>query len=350
MGAEKSAVLVLGSSNVDVVVRVESLPRPGETVLGKGRREHWGGKGANQALAARRAGAEVRFVTMLGGDPAGDAYLRRLTESGLSPEGVLRCDSPTGAALILVDDEGENQIAVVPGANALLTPGRMRREPGLLDFGAVVLAQLEVPASSVAAAFRAGRRRGARNVLNPAPAAGGSPKELFRLADVLAPNETEAAELAGLDGAPASDVEFLRAARALRALGPSRVVITAGRRGAFLLDGSGACWTRPPRRGEGGGRDRCRGRFLRRAGGQAGGGRGDGRGRSLRRRRGGLLREKARRAGGSALASGDSEDAKHGAPKTDSGRLTSSRNPHRVHGRRRGMGEASPRTIMSPRR
>ncbi len=246
MGAEKSAVLVLGSSNVDVVVRVESLPRPGETVLGEGRREHWGGKGANQALAARRAGAEVRFVTMLGGDPAGDAYLRRLTESGLPPEGVLRCESPTGAALILVDDEGENQIAVVPGANALLTPGRMRRKPGLLDFGAVVLAQLEVPASSVAAAFRAGRRRGARNVLNPAPAAGDSPKELFRLADVLAPNETEAAELAGLDGAPASDAEFLRAARALRALGPSRVVITAGRRGAFLLDGSGACWTRPP--------------------------------------------------------------------------------------------------------
>ena len=106
----------------------------------------------------------------------------------------------------------------------------------------------------------------------------------------------------------------------------------------------------PPRRGEGGRRDRRRGRFLRRAGGQAGGGRGDGRGRSLRRRRGGLLREKARRAGGSALASGDSEDAKHGAPKTDSCRLTSGRNPHRVHGRRRGMGEASPRTIMSPRR
>lgn len=242
----KGAVLVLGSSNVDVVVRVEKLPRPGETVLGGARREDWGGKGANQALAAVRAGAEVRFLTMLGNDPEGDAYRRRLAESGLSTEGVLRCGSPTGAALIVVDREGENQIAVAPGANALLTPGRMRKKPGLLDFGEVVLAQLEVPASSAAAAFRRGRRRGARCVLNPAPAGGGAPRELLRLTDALAPNETEAARLAGLEKPPASDAEFLRAARALQAFGPTLVVVTAGRRGAFFLDAGEAAWVEPP--------------------------------------------------------------------------------------------------------
>lgn len=246
MKNNQSAVLVLGSSNIDIVVRVDRLPSAGETVLGDERREYWGGKGANQALAAFRAGAKVRFVTMLGKDASGDAYGRYMEESGLSPDGMLRSKASTGVALIVVDEKGENQIAVAPGANALLTPGRMRRKRGLLDFGDVVLAQLEVPLPSVMAAFEKGKRRGACNVLNPAPAAGKLPDELLRLTDVLAPNQTEAAHLAGLESAPLTDEEFLRAARALRSLGPSRVVITAGAKGAFLLDGKEASWMRPP--------------------------------------------------------------------------------------------------------
>ena len=246
MKNKKPAVLVLGSSNIDIVVRVDKLPRAGETVLGGERREYWGGKGANQALAVVRIGAEVRFVTMLGVDAGGDAYARHLTESGILPDGILRCNASSGTALIVVDDKGENQIAVAPGANALLTPGRMRRKPGLLDFGGVVLAQLEVPISSVMAAFRKGRKRGACTVLNPAPAARELPDELLRLTDVLAPNETEAAHIASLGVTPETDEEFLRAARALRSLGPSRVVITAGAKGAFLLDEERASWFRPP--------------------------------------------------------------------------------------------------------
>ena len=246
MENKKPAVLVLGSSNIDIVVRVDKLPRAGETVLGGERREYRGGKGANQALASARAGAEVRFVTMLGDDPGGDAYGLYLVESGLSPDGILRCKASTGTALILVDGKGENQIAVARGANAFLTPGRMRRRAGLLDFGDVVLAQLEVPFPSVMAAFEKGRRRGACNVLNPAPAAGELPDELLRLTDVLAPNETEAAHLAGLVKTPETDEEFLRAAHALRDMGLSRVVITAGAKGAFLLDEERAAWMRPP--------------------------------------------------------------------------------------------------------
>ena len=246
MKNKKSAVLVVGSSNIDIVVRVDRLPAAGETVMGDERREYWGGKGANQALAAVRAGAEVRFVTMLGNDAGGDAYGRYLAESGISPGGILRCEASTGTALIMVDEKGENQIAVAPGSNALLTPGRMRRKRGLLDYGDVVLAQFEVPVASVMAAFARGRRRGVRNVLNPAPAVGELPDELLRLTNVLVPNETEAAHLAGFTKAPETDAEFLRAARALRDLGPSEVVITAGEKGAFLLDEEGASWVRPP--------------------------------------------------------------------------------------------------------
>ena len=246
MKNKKSAVLVVGSSNIDIVVHVDRLPAAGETVMGDERREYWGGKGANQALAAVRAGAEVRFVTMLGNDAGGDAYGRYLAESGISPGGILRCEASTGTALIMVDEKGENQIAVAPGSNALLTPGRMRRKRGLLDYGDVVLAQLEVPVASVMAAFARGRRRGVRNVLNPAPAVGELPDELLRLTNVLVPNETEAAHLAGFTKAPETDAEFLRAARALRDLGPSEVVITAGEKGAFLLDEEGASWVRPP--------------------------------------------------------------------------------------------------------
>ena len=246
MKNKKSAVLVVGSSNIDIVVHVDRLPAAGETVMGDERREYWGGKGANQALAAVRAGAEVRFVTMLGNDAGGDAYGRYLAESGISPGGILRCEASTGTALIMVDEKGENQIAVAPGSNALLTPGRMRKKRELLDYGDVVLAQLEVPIASVMAAFARGRKRGARNVLNPAPAVGELPDELLRLTDVLVPNETEAAHLAGFTKAPETDAEFLRAARALRDLGPSEVVITAGEKGAFLLDEEGASWVRPP--------------------------------------------------------------------------------------------------------
>ncbi len=246
MVGNAAGVLVVGSANVDLVVRVGRLPRAGETALGGEMREHWGGKGANQAVAALRAGASVRFLAMLGDDAWGAAYRRRLLESGVSPAGLLTCKARTGTALIVVEEGGENQIAVAPGANALLTPGRMRGKTHLLDFGAVVLAQLEVPAASVVAAFRRGRKRGALNVLNPAPAVRELPPDLLRLADVVVPNETETALLAGLARPPASEEELLGAARVLRERGPARVVITLGSRGAFFLDGDAACVFSPP--------------------------------------------------------------------------------------------------------
>ncbi|MEK6710687.1 MAG: PfkB family carbohydrate kinase, partial [Nitrospinota bacterium] len=153
----RGRVLVVGSANLDIVVPVGRLPRPGETVLGGARREFWGGKGANQAVAAARAaqrGGRVRLVCMTGNDAAGAAYRRRLAAEGTGRGGLLIAEGPTGTALIVVDARGRNQIAVSPGANARLAPGRLRKPLALLGPGEVVLAQLEVPLATVREAFR----------------------------------------------------------------------------------------------------------------------------------------------------------------------------------------------------
>ncbi len=235
-------VLVVGSANIDIVVEAERLPAPGETVLGGDRKEYWGGKGANQAVAALRAGAEVRFVSATGSDRYGAAYRKRLAAEGVQRRGLIAVPGPTGGALIVVDPSGKNQIAVSPGANARLTPRRIGKRRGVLDFGDVVLAQLEIPAATVAAAFRSARRRGAATVLNPAPAPGSIPAGLLSLVDVLVLNETEAARLAGRK----RKASLAGLCRALRAWGPGAVVLTAGEAGALVSGEEGTVWVRPP--------------------------------------------------------------------------------------------------------
>lgn len=239
------AVLVIGSANIDISVSVDRLPAPGETVLGGDRRDRWGGKGANQALAALRAGARVRFVSATGDDSTGATYRRRLLSEGLQRRGLFTVPGPTGTALIIVDKAGRNQIAVSPGANARLTPRLMGQDKGVLDFGDAVLAQLEIPVASVMAAFRSARRRGAVTILNPAPAPGPLSPELIELADVIVPNETEAVALVG-GATPRSEAGFLRICRALVKKGAGSVVITAGAKGALLHAEGESAWVSPP--------------------------------------------------------------------------------------------------------
>ncbi|MDP6366876.1 MAG: ribokinase [Nitrospinota bacterium] len=250
-GPDKDAprVLVIGSANIDISVSVDRLPAPGETVLGGDSLERWGGKGANQALAALRAGARVRFVSATGDDPAGAAYRRRLLSEGLQRRGLLTVPGGTGTALIIVDGAGRNQIAVSPGANARLTPRLMGQDKaksnGILEYGDAVLAQLEIPAASVIAAFRSAKRRGAVTILNPAPAPGPLPPKLVQLADVIVPNEIEAAALAG-GGVPRSEAGLLHICRVLLKKGAGSVVLTAGARGALLHGKGEIAWVRPP--------------------------------------------------------------------------------------------------------
>jgi ribokinase len=223
-------VVVVGSLNADLVVRSPRLPLPGETVMGSDFAMHRGGKGANQAVAAARAGANVAMVGRLGND-SNAIYLR----DGLLPDGVDdrfvgNCKhDPSGVALISVDDAGENTIVVVPGANHLLRPVHVddAAEAGVFAVaGLVVLAQLEVPVGVVRRAFELGRADGALNVLNAAPA-DDVPDDVIELADVLIVNEHELRHVGGTDDLDAA----LEASRQR----VEWVVLTLGAAGARLV-------------------------------------------------------------------------------------------------------------------
>ena len=224
-------ILVVGSSNIDLVASVDRLPSRGETVLGYRFAQSFGGKGANQAVAAARAGAEVAFLSKLGADANGRLIEQHLAAQGLSRPILLRdAEFPTGVAMILVDHSGENQIAVVPGSNGRLTPADLRQHRELIAGARVLLLQMEIPRETVFEALRLGRECGLTTILNPAPAAP-LPSDLLRLIDILTPNETEAQALTG-------SADPAEAARILTDRGVGTVVVTCGANGAFLATGN----------------------------------------------------------------------------------------------------------------
>ena len=231
-------VTVIGSANVDFTVAVPRLPRPGETVLGGTLHVSHGGKGANQAVAARRLGGDVRFVGCLGRDPHGDRIAESLIGEGIPADGLIRVDdAATGVALIIVDGEGRNQIAVAPGANLRLVPDLASEHARLVAWAKVLLCQLEIPIPTVQWALARAREHDVLTILNPAPAQP-LPETLLSLVDCLTPNANEAEILSGVgvDG-PASAAE---AAQRLLAQGVRRVIITLGTQGALLCDGTSA--------------------------------------------------------------------------------------------------------------
>ena len=224
-------ILVVGSSNIDLVASVDRLPSRGETVLGYRFAQSFGGKGANQAVAAARAGAEVAFLSKLGADANGRLIEQHLAAQGLSRPILLRdAEFPTGVAMILVDLSGENQIAVVPGSNGRLTPVDLRQHRELIAEARVLLLQMEIPRETVFEALRLGRECGLTTILNPAPAAP-LPSDLLRLVDILTPNESEAQALTG-------SADPAEAARILTDRGVGTVVVTCGANGAFLATGN----------------------------------------------------------------------------------------------------------------
>ena len=224
-------ILVVGSSNIDLVASVDRLPSRGETVLGYRFAQSFGGKGANQAVAAARAGAEVAFLSKLGADANGRLIEQHLAAQGLSRPILLRdAEFPTGVAMILVDHSGENQIAVVPGSNGRLAPADLRQHRELIAGARVLLLQMEIPRETVFEALRLGRECGLTTILNPAPAAP-LPSDLLRLIDILTPNESEAQALTG-------SADPAEAARILTDRGVGTVVVTCGANGAFLATGN----------------------------------------------------------------------------------------------------------------
>ncbi len=224
-------VIVVGSTNTDMTVRVPRIPAPGETVLGRDFQISGGGKGANQAIAAARAGGEVVFVTALGTDDLGDRAVASLVAEGIDVQFVRRVGGvPSGVALICVDNAGENSIAVAAGANRELRPADLEPLASILGARDALLVQLEIPIETVEAAIRLAARQHARVMLNPAPAQT-LPDSLLAAVSLLTPNEQEMRQLTGVD--VRDETSLARAAGTIHARGVRDVIITLGARGAF---------------------------------------------------------------------------------------------------------------------
>jgi ribokinase len=224
-------VLVVGSANVDYTVQAPRLPQPGETVSDGSLFVNHGGKGANQALAARRLGAEVRLLAAVGDDAAGRGLREALATAGVDVKGVaLTTRAATGTALIVVDSNGRNRIVVAPGANRTLSVEQASARAEDFAWAQVVVCQLEIPLATARWALEAARSRGATTILNPAPLPD-TELDFLGLVDYLTPNAGEAERLAG---APVDNPESAAGAAAiLRSRGVGTVIITLGEGGAL---------------------------------------------------------------------------------------------------------------------
>lgn len=234
---EAVRVVVIGSANTDLVVTVPGIPRPGETVLGGDLQTLGGGKGANQAVAAARLGANVTFIARVGDDTFGTRTRENLSRENVHLDFLQTTpNTPSGVALIAVNAEGENAIVVAPGANAHLTAADVDAAGSAFDRAQAVVVSLEVPMPAVLRAVEAAHARNVPVILNPAPAQS-LPPELLARVSVLTPNETEAAQIAERNAGDETPEEI---GETLRARGVANVVITCGAQGAVLVNKEGS--------------------------------------------------------------------------------------------------------------
>ncbi len=231
-------IVIVGSINMDLVVRTPRLPKAGETILGGPFASYPGGKGANQAVAAARLAqrpGNVGFIGCVGPDAHGDELTSAMSDEGIDISGLVRARThATGVGVIMVDEAGENSIVVASGANRRLTEARIDQAAALLKSARVVLLQLEIPMASVTHAMHLAHQHGAHVVLNAAPIPPrGLDPEILRAVDTLVVNEHEAAQLVGEDAR--GTVKYL--AQRVLEMGPRRVIVTQGRDGAVFTSG-----------------------------------------------------------------------------------------------------------------
>jgi ribokinase len=230
-------VVIAGSYNTDMVVKTSRIPRPGETVINGTFTSGHGGKGANQAVAAARAGAHVTFIGKVGTDALGDEAVTSLRAEGIDTSLITRtADHATGTAWIIVDDRGENSIVVASGANAALSPADVERARGAIVAADILLLQLECPVPAVRAAIDIAAAAGVRVVLNPAPACV-LDADLLRLVSIITPNEVEAEMLTGI--AVVDGLQLDAAAGVLLERGVGTVLVTLGARGVYVASSAG---------------------------------------------------------------------------------------------------------------
>ncbi|MBP7692770.1 MAG: ribokinase [Anaerolineales bacterium] len=237
MSESPRRIVVVGSLNMDLVVRAPHHPQPGETILGDEFRTFPGGKGANQAVAAARLGARVSLVGRVGQDDFGTALLETLARDGVDAAAVRRDAAATGVALITVDAAGQNTIVVAAGANGQVSPADVDAAAPLFTNAAVVLLQLEIPLATVRHTLTVARQHAVPVVLNPAPAQP-LPAELLAGVEVLIPNQTELAQLTG-------EAEIEAGARRLLAAGVRNIVVTLGADGVLGLTAAGERFHHP---------------------------------------------------------------------------------------------------------
>jgi len=228
---DNPSILVVGSANVDLVVTAEHLPRSGETILGHRFQTFSGGKGANQAVAAARAGGRVAMIARVGTDGFGKRLVGDLAASGVDTSAIAYVDEPSGVALIVTAANGENAIVVAPGANSRLDAAAIDAAMLAMTEVTHVLAQLETPMDGVLRAAERARDLGATFILDPAPAQPLS-RALLALTDWITPNEREASALLGVD---AKTLNPFEAVGALQAMGPRNVILKMSARGAVVL-------------------------------------------------------------------------------------------------------------------
>ena len=229
-------ILVVGSLNMDLVACASRIPVSGETITGHTFFDGAGGKGANQAYAAARLGGRVSMLGRVGSDDFGRRMRANLEQVGCDVSGVQAIPNcASGIAVIFVADTGQNSIVIVPGANGRFSPEDVEASRDHFEGARLVLLQLENPLPTIVAAARAARRAGARVILDPAPAQS-LPDELLRLTDVLTPNETEAAILAGLPPGRVDVPHAMAIAHSLKERGAATVIVKLGDQGCVLID------------------------------------------------------------------------------------------------------------------
>lgn len=230
----KGKILVIGSTNTDMTAFSDKMPRPGETVIGNDFVIGPGGKGANQAVAAKRLGGDVFFICKVGNDIFGENTVKHFQEEGLDPAGIMRSSRPSGVALITVDKDAENCIVVAPGANGDYTEEDIRSRAEAIRSCDILLLQLEIPVPAVLEAARIAHEAGKTVVLNPAPACD-IPEETFKYISLFIPNETELEKYSGekISGQESA----AKAAGILMEKGVGKIIVTMGSKGSLVCDG-----------------------------------------------------------------------------------------------------------------
>ncbi len=234
--ATMKKLVVIGSSNMDLVVSTEHFPLPGQTVMGKKFMTNFGGKGANQAVAASLLGGDVIFICKVGNDNYGREMIEKFQKDGIDTQYVTTTDqAATGIAVITVDANGENTIVVASGANGLLKSEDIRNAEPAISQADVLLMQLETPVEPLCTAARIAHEKGKYVILNPAPAPKAPlPSDLLRHIDLIIPNETEATSITGVEISDLQSAE--RALEALKKLGAKDAMITLGEKGVLAND------------------------------------------------------------------------------------------------------------------